>query len=76
MRATFAGDTDTMEQILAYAHNTETPLLQYNNESELSAIVNLVYLVARDTYEVHREDKAGMGYVDYIFTPKQNPHTG
>ena len=72
LRATFAGDTDTMEQILAYAHNTETPLLQYNNESELSAIVNLVYLAARDTYEVHREDKAGIGYVDYIFTPKQN----
>jgi len=72
LRATLAGDTDTMEQIMAYAHNTETPLLQYNNESELSALVNLIYLSARDTYDVQREDKSGIGYVDYIFTPKQD----
>lgn len=48
MRATQAGDTQTMAEILEYAHNTETPLLDYNNEAELSAIVNPVYLSARD----------------------------
>ena len=58
-----------MEQILEYAHNTETPLLSYNHEIELSAIVNLVYLSARDQYRVEREDKAGKGYVDFIFYP-------
>lgn len=39
---------------------------------ELSAIVNLVYLSARDRYRVEREDKAGLGFVDFIFYP-QNP---
>lgn len=70
LRATLAGDTKTMAEILAYAHNTETPLLSYNHETELSAIVNMVYLSARNTYDIQREDKAGTGYVDFIFYPK------
>lgn len=67
LKATLAGDTLTMERILEFAHNTEVPLLSYNHETELSAIVNLVYLAARDSYRVEREDKAGTGYVDFFF---------
>jgi hypothetical protein len=70
LRATLAGDTKTMSQILEYAHNTESPLLQYNQEAELTMIVNLVYLQARDFYRIEREDKAGIGYVDFIFYPE------
>ena len=70
--ATLAGDTDTMLEILEYAHNTEIPLLSYNNETDLTAVVNLIYLSARDTYRIEREDKAGIGYADFIFYPK-NP---
>lgn len=69
LKATLAGDTLTMERILEFAHNTEVPMLSYNHETELSAIVNLVYLAARDSYRVEREDKAGTGYVDFIFYP-------
>jgi hypothetical protein len=68
--ATLAGDTKTMVEILEYAHNTEIPLLSYNNEVELTMIVNLVYLQARDSYRIEREDKAGIGYVDFIFYPE------
>ena len=57
LKATLAGDTQTMAEILEYAHNTQSPILSYNNEIELSAIVNLVYLAARDKYRVEREDK-------------------
>lgn len=52
LKATLAGDTLTMEKILEYAHNTEVPLLSYNHETELSAIVNLVYLVAKVLNEI------------------------
>ncbi|MCD7763624.1 MAG: ATP-binding protein [Lachnospiraceae bacterium] len=69
--ATLKGDTKTMEEILQFAHDTEIPLLDYNNETELTAIVNLVYLAARDTYYVERENKAGEGYVDFIFYPER-----
>lgn len=69
LKATLAGDTDTMAEILELAHDTEVPLLCYNNETELTAVVNLVYLSARDSYRVEREDKSGIGYVDFIFYP-------
>lgn len=70
--ATLAGDTKTMVEILEYAHDTETPLLSYNNEVDLTAVVNLVYLSARNFYRIEREDKAGRGYVDFIFYPEIN----
>lgn len=71
LKATLMGDTQIMSEILEYAHNTESPILSYNSEVELSAVVNLVYLSARDKYRVEREDKAGKGYVDFIFYPEK-----
>ncbi|MDO4330038.1 MAG: AAA family ATPase [Lachnospiraceae bacterium] len=76
LRATLAGDTSTMLEILEFVHNTEVPLLNYNNETDLTAVVNLIYLSARDTYRVEREDKAGIGYVDFIFYPRRKNETG
>ena len=71
LKATLAGEVETMAEILKMAHDTEAPILSYNNEIELSAVVNLVYLAARDWYRVEREDKAGEGYVDFIFYPER-----
>lgn len=70
LKATIACDTETMISILKFAHDTESPILEYNNEIELAAIVNLVYLAAQDRYQVEREDKAGEGFVDFIFYPE------
>lgn len=69
LEATLNGDTDTMVKILEFTHDTEVPLLKYNHETELTAVVNLAYLSARDLYRVEREDKAGIGYVDFVFEP-------
>lgn len=69
LAATKAGDTETMTEILQYVHNTESPLLVYNNEAELTSVVTLAYLQARDYYRIEREDRAGTGYVDFIFYP-------
>ena len=70
LKATLTGNVEEMAEILEYAHNSETPLFAYNREAELAAIVNLVYLSARDIYDIQREDKGGTGYVDFIFYPK------
>ncbi len=67
--ATKAMDTKTMTEIFQFVHNTESPVQAYSNEAELASIVRLVYLKARDFYRIEREDKAGVGYVDYIFYP-------
>lgn len=72
LQATLTGDTETMLQILEFAHNTEVPLLNYNQEADLTAVVNLVYLSARDSYRIEREDKAGIGFVDFIFYPEMD----
>ncbi|MCD7832793.1 MAG: ATP-binding protein [Lachnospiraceae bacterium] len=76
LRATLKGDTKKMEEILQFAHDTETPLLDYNDEIELTVIVNLVYLAARDSYYVERENKAGEGYADFIFYPERTGDDG
>lgn len=70
LEATLRGDTQSMTEILEFAHNTEIPLLSYNDETDLTALINLVYLSARDFYRIEREDKAGIGYVDFIFYPE------
>lgn len=69
LAATRAGDTKIMAEIMEYAHNTHSPLQVYNNEAELASIIRWVYLKALDFYYIEREDKAGIGYVDFIFYP-------
>lgn len=69
LAATKVGDTRTMTELMEYAHNTHSPLQVYNNEAELASIIRWVYLKALDTYRIEREDKAGVGYVDFIFYP-------
>ncbi|MDE6313455.1 MAG: ATP-binding protein [Lachnospiraceae bacterium] len=76
LQATLAGDTDKMEQILEYVHDTEIPILQYNDENSLSCIVNLIYLNARDRYRIEREEKSGKGFVDFIFYPYDKSRPG
>ena len=47
LRATKAGDTETMIRILEMTHNTESPLLYYNSETELTMIVNICLIFRR-----------------------------
>ena len=69
LAATKARDTKTMTELMEYAHNTHSPLQVYSNEAELASIIRWVYLKALDFYHIEREDKAGVGYVDFIFYP-------
>lgn len=71
LQATITGDTHTMEEILQFAHDTESPILSYNSETELAALVNLCYLSARSKYRIEREEKAGQGFADFIFYPER-----
>lgn len=72
LAATLLGDTKTMAEILEFVHDTESPLFAYNSEAELASVINLVYLSARERYRVEREDRAGIGYVDFIFYPRMD----
>lgn len=76
LAATKAGDTDTMVEILEHAHNTESPLIRYSDEAELSKVITFVYLQAREYYDIRLEDRSGTGYVDYIFYPYKKEEDG
>ena len=52
-------------------HDKEISLFKYNNEDAYAAIIILVYIAARDSYEVTREAKGGTGYADFLFRPKR-----
>ena len=69
LAATKAGDTKTMTELMEFAHHTLSPMKMYNNEAELSSVIRWVYLKALDFYRIEREDKPGVGYVDFIFYP-------
>lgn len=71
LKATVSGDTKSVEEILHYIHNSEIPILQYNDENSLSCVLTLAYLSARDTYRVEREEKTGKGYADFTFHPRR-----
>ena len=75
LKATVNKDTETVEKILHDIHNSEIPILQYNDENSLSCVVTLAYLSARDTYRVEREEKTGKGYADFTFHPRRKNDT-
>ena len=75
LKATVNKDTKTVEKILHDIHNSEIPILQYNDENSLSCVITLAYLSARDTYRVEREEKTGKGYADFTFHPRRKNDT-
>lgn len=75
MKATVNGDTETVVSILHDIHNSEIPILQYNDENSLSCVLTLAYLSARDNYRVEREEKSGKGYADFTFHPRRKNDT-
>lgn len=71
LKATLNKDTKTMETIINDIHNSEIPVLQYNDENSLSCVVTLAYLAARNEYRIEREEKTGKGYEDFCFHPRK-----
>ena len=55
---------------LEKAHEENTSILAYNNESSLSAVLSLALYYARDYYHIIREFPMGKGFSDMIFYPR------
>ena len=76
LEATLDKKGELVASYLHNIHNSELPILKYNDENSLSCVVTLAYLAARNKYRVEREEKSGKGYVDFIFYPKRKNHPG
>lgn len=64
LNATLEKRGDAVASYLHNIHNSELPILKYNDENSLSCVVTLAYLSARNKYKVEREEKSGKGYAD------------
>ena len=76
LRATLDKKGDTVASYLHNIHNSELPILKYNDENSLSCVVTLAYLSARNKYRVEREEKSGKGFADFIFHPRRKNMPG
>ncbi len=71
LEATLNKRGDIVASYLHNIHNSELPILKYNDENSLSCVVTLAYLSARNKYRIEREEKSGKGFVDFIFYPRK-----
>lgn len=69
LQATIDKDIKKMEEIIEDAHNTYMSYFEYSTENSLSCIIALVYLYARTTYNIKREDVSAKGRADFAFYP-------
>lgn len=72
LKATLQGDSVTVAKAIDDIHNSEIPILKYNDENSLSCVITLAYLHARNYYKIEREEKSGKGYADFMFHPRKN----
>lgn len=71
LRAILDKRADAVVSYLHNIHNSEIPILKYNDENSLSCVVTLAYLSARNKYRIEREEKSGKGFADFIFYPRR-----
>ncbi len=71
LNATLKQSGEVIASYLHNIHNSELPILKYNDENSLSCVVTLAYLSARNKYKVEREEKSGKGFADFIFYPSR-----
>lgn len=71
LRATWDKKGEVVASFLHNIHNSELPILKYNDDNSLSCVVTLAYLSARNKYRMEREEKSGKGFADFIFHPKR-----
>ena len=73
LTATLEQREDVVVSYLHNVHNSEIPVLQYNDENSLSCVA---YLSARNKYRIEREEKSGKGFADFIFYPRRQELPG
>gem|GEM_PF-20528 len=69
LQATWAKNETRIAEIIESVHETNTSVLQYNDENSLSCTITLAYYAARRYYFLHRELHGGKGFADIVFIP-------
>ena len=72
LQDTLACNATSVAQALDQAHQSNTSVLQYNNENSLACVLSLAYIAARKDYVFVREMPAGKGFADVVLVPRRN----
>ena len=72
IEATVAGDEEKVAEMVEKAHDDNSAVLSYNNETSLSCVISLAYYSARKEFIIHRELATGKGFADIVFIPLRN----
>ena len=75
LEATLDRREGEVARLLEDLHDEKIPFFVYNDENSLACVVTVGYLSALDEYRITREDKAGKGYVDFLFEPMKKSGT-
>ena len=70
LNATLEQKDKEVAALIEDLHTERIPFFAYNDENSLACVVTVGYLAALDNYRVTREDKAGKGYADFTFEPR------
>lgn len=71
LKATIAGDSEIVAQMISAAHDENTSILKYNDENALACVISLAYYVARKDYIMYRELPTGKGFADIVYIPRK-----
>ena len=70
LNATLEQKDRAVASMIENLHTEKIPFFEYNDENSLACVVTMGYLAALDNYRITREDKAGKGYADFTFEPR------
>jgi len=72
---TLQGNADIVAQTIEKVHDSNSSILNYNNEQSLRFIILIAYYYAKEQYEIIQELPSGKGFADIVFIPKHNVDT-
>ena len=72
---TLQGKTDVVAEAIEKVHDSNSSVINYNNEQSLRFIILIAYYYAKEQYEIMQEMPSGKGFADIVFIPRHNVDT-
>ena len=72
---TLRGDSESVARAIEQVHDSNSSVINYNNEQSLRFIILIAYYYAKEHYDIVQEMPAGKGFADIMFIPKPKTNT-
>lgn len=68
-------DSESVAKAIEQVHDSNSSVINYNNEQSLRFIILIAYYYAKEHYDIVQEMPAGKGFADIMFIPKPRTNT-